>query len=45
MTQPLSLHWALGSQPGRAVKTLLDIAKSPCALHTVDILQRQQRSK
>jgi len=33
------------SQPGRAVKTLVDIGKIPCALVEVDIFSRQQRTK
>ena len=44
-TSPLTLRWALGSQPGRAVKTLIDIGKIPCTLISVDIFQREQRSK
>ena len=41
----LKLHWALGSQPGRAVKTLIDMAQIPCELVNVDIMAQQQRGK
>lgn len=41
----LRLHWALGSQPGRAVKTLIDMAKILCELLDVDIMAQQQRTK
>jgi len=41
----LSLYWNLGSQPGRSVKTLIDIGKIPCTLNSVDIFQREQRKK
>jgi glutathione S-transferase len=41
----LTLHWALASQPGRAVKTLIDMGKIPCTLVDVNIMTRQQRSK
>lgn len=44
MTQP-TLYWNLGSQPGRAVKTVLDIGKIPCTLVEIDIFQRDQRKK
>lgn len=36
----LTLYWSLGSQPGRAVKTLIDIGKIPCTLNSIDILQQ-----
>ncbi len=41
----LTLYWNLGSQPGRAVKTLLDIGKIPCNYVSIDVMQRQQRSE
>lgn len=41
----MKLHWALGSQPGRAVKTVIDLGKIPCTFIEVDIMQRTQRSK
>ena len=41
----MKLHWALGSQPGRAVKTVIDIGKIPCTFIEVDIMKRDQRSK
>jgi hypothetical protein len=41
----LTLYWNLGSQPGRAVKTLIDIGKIPCTLNNVDILQQEQKKK
>lgn len=40
----LKLHWALGSQPGRAVKTLVDMAQIPCELIDVDIMAQTQRT-
>lgn len=41
----LTLHWTIASQPGRAVKTLIDIGKIPCTLVEVDYLRRDQRKK
>lgn len=39
----LKLYWALVSQPGRAVKTVIDIGKIPTTLISIDIFSRQQR--
>lgn len=41
----MKLHWALGSQPGRAVKTVVDIGKIPCSFVHIDIMKRDQRSQ
>ena len=41
----MKLHWALGSQPGRAVKTVLDMGKIPCALVEVNMMARDQRKQ
>jgi glutathione S-transferase len=41
----MKLYWGLGSQPGRAVKTVIDMGKIPCTLVKIDIFGRQQRTK
>lgn len=41
----VSLYYNLGSQPGRAVRTLIDIGKIPCSFINVDIFSREQRAK
>jgi glutathione S-transferase len=41
----LTLHWTIVSQPGRAVKTVIDIGKIPCTFVEVDIFRRDQRKK
>lgn len=41
----MKLHWALGSQPGRAVKTVLDLGKIPCSLIEVNMMARDQRKQ
>jgi hypothetical protein len=35
----LTLYWNIGSQPSRAVKTLIDIGKIPCTLNLVKLMK------
>ena len=39
------LYWTLMSQPGRAVKSLVDIGKLPCTFQNVSVLKGEHRSK
>jgi glutathione S-transferase len=41
----LTLYWNIGSQPARAIKTLIDIGKIPCNFVTIDMLRREQRDQ
>ncbi len=41
----LTLYWNIGSQPSRAVKTLIDIGKIPCTLNLVKLMKLQQKSE
>lgn len=40
----MKLFWSVGSQPGRAVKTLIDIGRLPCELVRVNVLKREHQS-
>lgn len=41
----LKLFWSIGSQPGRAVKTLLDIGKIEHEAHRVNVPNGEHKSE
>ena len=41
----LKLFWSIGSQPGRAVKTLLDIGKIEHDAHRVNVAKGEHKSE
>jgi glutathione S-transferase len=41
----MKLYWSIGSQPGRAVKTLLDIGKISCELIRMNVLKKELRTE
>ncbi len=41
----ITLYWNIGSQPARAVKTLIDIAKIPCTFNKVNLMKLEQKDE
>lgn len=39
----LTLYWSIGSQPGRAVKTLLDIGKIPHEAKRINVAKMEHK--
>ncbi len=39
----ITLYWNIGSQPARAVKTLIDIAQIPCTFTKINLMKLEQK--